>query len=149
MTEVDAALAAQGVVLADAVEAALPPWSARVVVALAGPTVAAAAEQAGRDAAIAIGPSLRELLAADVDDQRDNPLAVVRTAVTWPAAVLRAAGVAPVHRDAHDVVHFPDDLYGLTPMAFADLGPEVHEAGIRWGALKARAHLDRHARRPA
>jgi hypothetical protein len=148
-SEADAALAAQGAVLADAIEAALPVWAVRVVVELAGPVHAAAAERAGLGAASAIRPSLRALLGADVDEQRANPLAVVRTAVRWPATVLREAGVAPVRRDEHDIAHFPDDAYGLTPMAFADLGPDVQEAGILWGALKARAHLERHAGRPS
>ena len=144
MSAADAALAAQGAVLADLLEAALPTWARNVVVALAGPDRGDAAEQAGRQAAVTIGPKLRRLLAADVDEQRSNPLTVVRTAVSWPTAVLRGAGIEPVRRDEHSRTHFPDDIYGITPMTWADLGPEVHDAGILWGALKARAHLERH-----
>ena len=66
--------AAEGASLADAVLAALPAWSVRVVTALGGP--ADRAEVAGREAAAAIGPALRALLTRDVDDQRANPLAI-------------------------------------------------------------------------
>jgi len=140
----DDELAAEGAALAAAIEAALPGWSIRVVTALGGPGLAAAAEVAGRDAAVALGPRLRALLAADVDEQRANPLAIVRSAVAWPTAVLADAGVPPVERDPYDIEHFPDDVYGLTPMTFADVNPSLQEIGIRWGAHKARAHLVRH-----
>lgn len=141
--EDDAALVAQGVVLADALVAALPGWSARAVGAHR-PELAAAGAEAGRAAAEALGPRLRALLAADVDEQRINPLAIVREAVAWPTAVLREAGVEPVARDDHDRAHFPDDDYALTPMTFTDLDESVHEPGILWGAIKAHAHLRRH-----
>lgn len=139
------ALAAQGAVLADVLLGALPGWSVRVVTAVGGQGLRPAAEAAGREAAEALAPALRALLAADVDQQRQNPLALARTAVAWPTAVLRAAGVPPVARDDHQRAHFPDDDYDLTPMAFADLGPEVQEAGILWGAMKAHVHRRRHA----
>lgn len=146
MASPDDALREQGEALAAAIEAALPRWSARVVVERAGPALGEAGDAAGRAAAAAIGPELRALLAADVDDQRANPLAVVRRAVSWPAAVLREAGAPEPARDAHDREHFPDDDYGLTPMTFADVDPSLHEPGLLWGALKARAHLARHRR---
>ena len=143
--EIDLALAEHGAALADAVEQALPGWAARVVVERGGPQLRDAGEAAGRRAAEAIVPELRALLAADVDAQRMNPLALLRRAVTWPAAVLSDAGVAPPVRDRHDREHFPDDVYGLTPMTWADVDPSLHDLGILWGALKARAHLTRHA----
>jgi len=135
-------LAAEGASLADAVLAALPSWSVRVVTTLGGP--ADRAEVAGRDAAAAIGPALRTLLTADVDAQRANPLAIVRTAVAWPTAVLRDAGVPPVARDDFARAHFPDDVYDLTPATFGDIDESLQEAGIRWGAMKAHVHLQRH-----
>lgn len=104
------------------------------------------ARAAGQDAAEALAPELRALLAADVDEQRENPMAVVRRAVAWPTEVLRGAGIAPVERDIYAVDHFPDDLYGITPTNFADIDPELGEMGLVWGALKARAHLARHRR---
>ena len=141
--EDDAALAEQGVVLADALLAALPVWSERAVTAHR-PDLAAAGVDAGSAAAQELGPRLRALLAADVDEQRVNPLAIVREAVGWPTAVLRDAGVEPVDRDVHDRAHFPDDHYALTPMTFSDVDESLQDVGILWGALKARAHLRRH-----
>lgn len=141
----DAALAEHGKALADAVERLLPAWSARVVVERGGPGLRHLGEVAGREAAAGLVPELRALLAADVDAQRANPLAVLRRAVAWPAAVLADAGVPTPVRDRHDREHFPDDDYGLTPMTWADVDPELHDLGILWGALKARAHLVRHA----
>lgn len=133
--------------------AALPDWSERVVRERlsshsgdAGPELLGRARAAGHEAAQALGPELRVLLGADVDEQRENPMAVVRRAVAWPTAVLRQAGAAPAERDEYSRDHFPDDVYGITPSSFADLGPEIGEMGLVWGALKARAHLARHRR---
>ena len=145
--DVDVALAEHGDLLADAVERVLPLWSARVVSERGGPALRPAGEVAGREAAAALMPELRALLAADVDDQRANPMSLLRRAVAWPTAVLVDAGVPTPHRDDHARAHFPDDVYGLTPMAWADVDPSLHDLGILWGALKARAHLARHAAR--
>lgn len=139
----DADLARQGEVLADALVAALPGWAERHV-ARFRPDLAAAGRAAGLEAVEVLGPRLRALLAADVDEQRTNPLAIVREAVAWPTAVLREAGVPPVERDDHDRAHFPDDDYGLTPMTWLDLDESVQEPGIVWGAIKAHTHLQRH-----
>ncbi len=149
-----AALARYAAALADAVELALPGWVERAVEAAwrAGTGEApsaelrAAAADAGRQAQGEVGPALRALLAADVDAQWTNPLAIVRTAVAPATAVLRAAGLAPVDRDADAVRLFPDDAYDLTPAAFGDLDPAVHEPGLLWGAAKAHVVLRR--RRP-
>jgi hypothetical protein len=143
--EADEALAEHGAALAEAIVVALPGWSSRAVAALR-PDLADAGAAAGREAAVALGPRLRALLAADVDQQSTNPLALARQAVAWPTAVLREAGAPAVERDAHDRAHFPDDLYGLSPLSFAELDPSLHEPGILWGAIKARAHLLRHPR---
>jgi hypothetical protein len=139
----DETFAAWGSELADAILAALPGWAERVVVARGGPGDPGAA--AGRDAARAIEPDLRSLLAADVDEQHANPLAIVRRAVAWPTAVLRDAGVPPAARDDFARSHFPDDDYDLTPMSWADIGDELAERGVLWGAMKAHLHMKRHA----
>ena len=149
---VDAAtLRAVGEQLADAVERALPGWVERsvrtILVAYEGtprPEVLAAAREAGARAAADVGPVLRSLVTADVDEQRTNPLSILRGAVRYPTEVLRAAGVPGVVRDEHDERHFPDDDYGLTPMAFADVDPSLHELGMTWGAAKAQLHIRRH-----
>ena len=147
----DAALAEAGAELAAAVAAAMPGWVERRVTELVrawsgtvDADVAAQARRAGAFAAREVGDELHRLLAADVDQQWTNPMTVVRRAVPPAAAVLAEAGVGAVARSPEDEAHLPDDTYGLTPRTFADLDPSLHELGIRWGALKARAHLRRH-----
>ncbi len=160
-----AALHGYATALADGVDAALAPWVVANVVrvhalwreaaplaggaddpALVTESVAvrAAAEQAGAACADEVGAAVRAVLLQDIDDQRINPLAVVRRAVAYPTAVLRAAGVPPLERDRQAEAQFPDDDYDLTPGSFADLDPALHEPGLRWGAAKAHVHLRRH-----
>jgi len=86
---------------------------------------------------------LRELLQTDVDDQWTNPLSILRSSITNPTGVLLGLGIPPVSRDPHTISIVPDDHYDLGPAAFADLGPEVHSAGLAWGAAKAYMHLQR------
>jgi hypothetical protein len=86
---------------------------------------------------------VRLVLEADIDDQRTNPLAVLRRAVRYPTDVLRAAGVPEVVRDAFAEAHEPDDVYDLSPASFADIDPALHEPGLVWGAAKAHVHLHR------
>ncbi len=88
---------------------------------------------------------VRELLAADIDEQRTGPLALVRAAVRYPASVLSAAGVLPVQRDADAVRLFPDDAFDLSPGSFAELHPDLRVPGLEWGAAKAYVHRRRHA----
>jgi hypothetical protein len=119
----------------------------RVMTAWAGmlpPDVATAAVAAGRLARDEVMPELRALLAADIDDQRTTPLAVLREAVRYPTSVLAAAGVPPVARDEFALRSFPHDIYNLAPATFADLDPSLAELGIAWGAAKAFEHKRRH-----
>ena len=105
--------------------------------------VADAAHAAGARAAAEVGARLRALLAEDVDEQRTSPLSILRGAVRYPTEVLAAAGVPPVRRDEFAERAFPDDVYGLTPAAWRDLGDAVQDAGVVWGAWKAKTVLDR------
>jgi hypothetical protein len=90
---------------------------------------------------------MRALLEADIDDQQTTPLALIRaSAVRYPTEVLRHAGVPPVARDEFAVSVFPGDTYELAPASFADLDPELADAGIAWGAAKAFTHKQRHRR---
>ncbi len=137
--------------LADGVAEALPSWVvssvAKVMSAWAGhtpPDVTEAAEAAASRAVREIVPAIRDLLRADVDEQRTTPLELVRSALRYPTEVLRAAGVAPVERDAFAEAAFPDDVYNLAPASFADLDPTLGEAALRWGAAKAFEHKRRH-----
>lgn len=146
-----AAMLGYAIALVEAVDVALPGWVVRSVrqrwVAWEGaeppPVVLERAASAGQRARAEVVAELRELLATDVDAQRSNPLAVIRRAVAYPTAVLLEAGVPPVDRDADAERLFPDDLYDLSPAAFADLDPAVHEPGLVWGAAKAHVILRR------
>ena len=136
--------------LADGIVAALPGWVARCIAARSvGVTVDdAVVAAAGRRAAADVGLRVRRLLAADIDEQRTGPLALVRHAVAYPASVLSAAGVAPVERDADAVRLFPDDAYDLSPASFAELHPDLRGPGLEWGAAKAHVHRRRHGAHP-
>jgi hypothetical protein len=128
-----AALAGYADALAGALDAALPGWVDRSVRGVL----------AARDEAM---PRLRALLATDIDDQRTNPLAILRSLVPHLTAVLRSAGARPVARDEFAVRNFPDDVYDLTPASFADVDPALHDPGLSWGAAKAHVHLARRRR---
>ena len=137
--------------LADLVEAVLPGWVERLVHlrlhAWSGPPSPhqmEAARNAGRRAVADVGPRLRGLLAADVDEQGTTPLAIIRSAVGYPAAVLREAGVPPVERDQRQSQLLPDDEYDLAPATWSDVDERLVEPGIAWGAAKAMEHRRRH-----
>ena len=147
------ALAGYADSLAAAVDAALPAWvdrSVRRVLAAQGipldDGVARAIEAAAAAARAEGMPRLRALLATDIDDQRANPLAVLRSLVRHPTAVLRTAGAHPVARDEFRERGFPDDIYDLSPARFSDVDPALHEPGLEWGAAKAHVHLARRRR---
>lgn len=140
--------------LADGICAALPGWVERSVEHLlvahrgaADPSVMVSAREAGARAAVEVGEEVRALLGADIDDQRANPLGLVRGAVGYPTDVLRQAGVPPVERDSFAEERFPEDCYDLSPTSFADLDPGLREIGLMWGAAKAWEHKRRHAGR--
>lgn len=145
------ALARHAAALLAAMDAALAGWVTRCVLqrwadhtrSRPPATLVAAAEEAGRQAQVAVVPVLERLLASDVDEQWTSPLAVVRGAVALPTQVLASAGVPPVERDPQAQAMFPDDVYDLTPASFADLGPEVAEPALVWGAAKAHVILRR------
>ncbi len=99
--------------------------------------------QAGVAAADDIGTRLWDLLKLDIDDQWTNPLAIIRTGTKYPTEILRSLDCPPVERDDYSKRANPDDIYGLTPASFADLGPGLQDLGISWGAAKAHIHLRR------
>src|SRR5262249_30194379 len=139
--------------LAAALDAAIGRWVerdvVRVLTAARGevpPAVRDAAHAAGERARAEVGTELRALLALDVDDQRTNPLAILRAAVPYPTAVLRDAGVPPVRRDDFKVHAFPDDIYDLAPATWKDVDESLREPGLIWSAWKAKTVLDRRRR---
>jgi hypothetical protein len=136
--------------LADAVEARLPAWVERAVhqrvarwAGNVAPALAEEARHAGMAARAEVGPRLRALLARDVDEQRTTPLEVVRSAVSFPGAVLAAAGVPTVGRDELAELAFPDDVYDLVPARWGDIDESLTEPGLNWGAAKAFVVLNR------
>jgi len=148
-----AKLAAYAGALADSIETSLPQWVERSILAVAdGAGVHINAElrrvsaEAGATAAAEEGVAIRALLGRDVDDQPTGPLSLLRGAVRHPTAVLRATGVARLPRDLEAQRLHPDDLYDLTPGAFADIDPALHEPGLLWGAAKAHVILARRRR---
>lgn len=136
--------------LFDAVSSAVPTWIvARVEAVLADSSTGDHATVRARmdeivDATMGhVRRELGALLALDVDEQRSNPLHVLRAATRHATAVMGDAGVAPVRRDEFDSSVMPDDVYAIGPLTWRDLSDEVHDAGIGWGAWKAATVLER------
>jgi hypothetical protein len=155
MNDDDRALARYGDELVRAVESSLGDWiescvhsvlheQGRSIDDQTATLISASRLDATRD----VVAELRTVLALDADEQRKNPLSILRAAVRYPTQVLRAVGAKPIERDEFDRQSFPDDEFALTPAAFADFGSAVHDAGIVWGAAKAHVHLQRR-KRPA
>jgi len=86
---------------------------------------------------------IADLLATDVDTQRQNPLALLRTAAIEASAVLERHGVAPLVRDDFEVRAFPMDHYRVVPASWVDIDPSLQDPGITWGAWKAAQVLSR------
>lgn len=101
-------------------------------------------EQAIERSVDEVDRSLAALVDADIDEQSTTPLSILRDATRPVSELLRSWGVDPPERERWRREHFPDDRYDLVPAAFADVGPRVNDAGLRWGAAKALAHRRRH-----
>lgn len=143
-TEDEAALAERGVRLADAVAAGLPGWVERSLRQRAPDVPDEVVTAVTAEVEAEVLPPLRALLARDVDDQRESPLAVVRRAAATVGGALDALGVPRADRDDHQRALFPDDDHDLVPASFADLSADAGRAGIEWGASKAFVHRRRH-----
>lgn len=128
--------------LMSAVEAAAPAWIRGRLVEIAGD--ASVDIDAVVDHVVAeMTRELFGLLCCDVDQQKDNPLHVLRRATRSASQALLVAGVVPPVRDEFEVRAMPDDLYAIGPLTWRDLSDDVHEAGITWGAWKAATVLTR------
>ena len=131
-----------------AVEAA-PSWVRRVVAEVAvrqGLDLAEAEGlivDAGERAARFVDERLGALLGVDIDQQRSTPLSVFRDAARFPVEVLHQLGATEVHRVDVERWAAPNDPFAVTPANLADVGADVHDAGIMWGATKAAIHLQR------
>lgn len=137
-----------GETIVTGVERSLPAWvvaQVRRIVDAWGQLDAAersnvetAAHNAGVAASTRVSSELRALIALDPAEQRATPLEIVRTATREPTAVLQAAGIPGVVRDAFDERAFPDDVYGLVPNTLGDLGDEtLAPLHLAWGLAKA------------
>ena len=104
-----------------------------------GPEITAAISEVAANAR----ESLTELALGDVDAPMSGPLERIRQAMGPVHAALDGAGAPRPSRDRLDSQMRPDDIYGLGPYTFLDLGESVHEAGITWGAAKAYVHTQR------
>ena len=133
--------------LLDAAHRVTPGWLHGAVAAAARrhgvelrPDELAACAEQSTDRLLA---DLATLLATDVDEQRQNPLALFRAAVAGPTELLLAAGARPGRGDRFAAEHFPDDPFGLGPATWSDVHPDLHVPGLTWGAWKAMTVLQR------
>jgi hypothetical protein len=82
---------------------------------------------------------LGSLLALPYAQQSRGPLEVFQEAIRFPTHAMQAAGIEPVVRDEVAINALPGDIYDLAPTSSRDLGEQVWEAHLRWGAAKAEA----------
>ena len=137
-------------VLIDAIAECTMVWLERCVVttttARLGHCPPALSEQAATMAAEQGPPliaDLTALLRTDVDEQRQNPLMLYRSAVVHPTGLLIDAGVPATVRDEFHERVFADDRYELSPATWADIDERLREPGLYWGAWKAAVILHR------
>ena len=86
-----------------------------------------------------VGEAINDQLARDFADQEHSPLQLVRGAARYVNAALDALGVARPTRDVQQEQLLPDDFHDVGPASFADLGPEVADAGLAWTAARIAA----------
>lgn len=140
--------------LAAVLEAVVEPWLHRSLLRAAArhhrcdpdrlaPDLREAITAHARRQAAEVLPQITGLLATDVDAQRHNPLALLRSAAIAAGEVLERYGIAPVVRDDFEVRAFPTDHYRLVPASWVDVDPSLQDPGITWGAWKAAQVLHR------
>lgn len=129
---------------------AVPSWVARRMLEIAshggvsaGADFMEAIESVSRETVQQLSGDLLALLATDVDQQRFNPLQVIREANVFANESLAILGVPVPRRDEFDAQVMPHDHYAVGPLTWKDLSEDVHEAGISWGAWKAATVLTR------
>lgn len=137
--------------LLEAIVRALPTWVDTTVRRTVGEatgvddaTLRAAIDGATVAMVDGVRSALGDLFAHDPEEQRVNPLQVLRAEARVVTGCLRRLGAGPVARDEFERTSLPDDVFGVGPLAWRDLGEEVHDAGITWGAWKAAIIMARH-----
>jgi hypothetical protein len=139
-------VAGYGRALADAVAVAIPGWTHAMLVSRAAPSAPSQEFELVKKLTNSVIGPLTQLLTADIDAQRQSPLALLRALIEPMTEELHALGAVAPSRDPFDEDAFPNDIYALGPTAWSDFGEEVGDAGLRWGAAKAMAHRQRHGR---
>lgn len=136
--------------LYDAVVRSVPMWVSRRMIEIAskggvsaGADFMSSVEAVVQETTTQIQGDLLSLLSTDVDQQRFNPLQVIREANVFANRALDATGVPVPHRDEFDSQVMPHDTYAFGPLTWRDLSDDVHDAGISWGAWKAATVLTR------
>jgi hypothetical protein len=136
--------------LYQAVTRAIPHWITKQVAEIASLSIDETSKEfqsALTDVAAhtlhVVSRDLLALLATDVDAQQSNPLHILRASTTSATQLLQTSGATPARRDEYEVRAMPDDVFSIGPLTWRDLGEEVHEAGISWGAWKAATILTR------
>lgn len=128
--------------LYDAVLAAIPSWLTSKMATIA-PGIEIDSSSIVDLTVDYVSEKLSALLLTDVDEQRVNPLHLLRQSTTFATSALRDAGAPQVKRDEFDQQSMPDDIYAFGPLTWRDLSEEAHDAGITWGAWKAATVLTR------
>lgn len=122
-----------------AVSEALPDWIRRIVEhRVPDHDPMADSVEAVISAVVAdVDGRLGKLADADPTAPLSGPLEQIRQALGPVQDLLDELGAPPPVRDGFDARARPADRHSLGPMAFTELGSEVHQAGIEWGAAKA------------
>jgi hypothetical protein len=137
--------------LIDAVLDAIPGWVDRTIRARVGAMSGIDANElddvivrVSTEMVRNVAGDLSRLLAEDAERQTRNPLQVLRSDAAIINDALVRLGVPEPRRDDFDRAAMPDDVHAIGPLTWRDLGDEVHEAGITWGAWKAATIMSRH-----
>lgn len=139
----DDELAGHAEALLAALTTHLPGWVERTLAERLGPAFHDEVLDPVRPAVDQALGEIASLLRADIDRQRANPLAIVRSLVDPMTRQLDDAGIARPTRDPDAVRLFPGDHHDISPAAFSDIHPDLHLPGLTWGAAKAHVHLQR------
>lgn len=148
LAEDEAVLASYALNLSAEVRRLVPVWVRQAIARLAAghasdSAIVEAGDRAVHQCEQRVLAPMDKLLMTDIDSQTSNPLSLLRGAAELPTEQLQLLGVPVVQRDRFAIERFPDDVYDLTPASFADIGAELHEPGLVWGAAKAHVHLRR------
>lgn len=136
--------------LYSAVIAAVPQWISRRikeimkdVVTQDGVQLQGEIDEVATQVLGTIEIALRELLLLDVDQQRQNPMHVIRSSINSATELLSRYEIPLPHRDEFETKAMPNDIYAIGPLTWKDLSEDVHDTGISWGAWKAAVVVSR------